>query len=105
MGPPICLWPSYDSLPFPIMVSPVSNKAKPPFPVATVWNSSVKRFRERALSSGYRNADSIWGETLSHVQEGWLSQPAEFSPNGDIEFFPGGATNAAFRSGYRKGKS
>ena len=39
----------------------VPNKAKPPLPDASIWNSSVKRIRERARASGYRNADAMWG--------------------------------------------
>ena len=50
-----------------------------------------------ARASGHRNAEALWEEALSHVQEGWLSQAAEFSPDGDIDFSPCGATDAAFR--------
>ena len=84
-------------------VFPVSPKAKRPLPAASVWNSSLKRFRERSRASGIRNAEALWEEALSQVQEGWLIQPAEFSPDGDIEFFPEGATDSAFRFGVSQG--
>ena len=83
---------------------PISDMAKPPLPTAAIWSSSSKRFRERARASGYRNADALWEDALSHVQEGWLSRPAEFPPDGDIDFSTGGANNAAFRFGVSQGE-
>lgn len=80
-------------------VFPVSDKIKLQTPVYIIWNSSVKRCNERARASGYRNIDALWGKAIAQVREGWLGEPAEFSSGGDIEFFPCGETNAAFRFG------
>ena len=84
-------------------IFPASPKAKPPLPTTAIWRSSLKRFRERSRSSGLRNAEALWAEATAQVKEGWLSPPAVFSANGDIEFFPQGATNAAFRFGVSQG--
>ena len=84
-------------------ISPASPKAKPPLPTAAIWRSSLKRFRGRSRSSGLRGADALWSEAISQVKEGWLGPPAEFPANGDIEFFPEGATNAACRFGASQG--
>ena len=63
-------------------VSPLSGKHPAPAPVATIWRSSAKRFRERAMDSGYRRSQELWGDTMAQVSSGWLSVPLPFSEAG-----------------------
>ena len=70
-------------------VSPSSDKTRPPITVSSIWNSSVKRFNERARASGYRNIDSIWKEAISQVQEDWWGEPAESPPRRRHRTLPG----------------
>ena len=84
-------------------VFPNSEKSKGPAPISTIWKTCKKRFRERARASGFKNSKVLWDEALEQVKEGWLSQPVEFSDEGDIPFFPLGETNAAFRFGVSQG--
>ena len=80
-------------------VFPFFEQARPPMPTALLWKYPIRSFRERARASGHTNADPLWEEALSQVEQGWLCPPFPFSPNGDIPFFAPGASSAAFRFG------
>ena len=68
-------------------VSPLSDKHPAPAPVAKIWRSSVKRFKEMALSSGYRFPKAIWGEAMAQVSPGWPIERIPFYEEGDTPFF------------------
>ena len=85
-------------------IFPPSEMPKGPAPISTIWKTSVKRFKERARASGFKNAQLLWDEALSQVKEGWLSDPLEFNNEGDITYFSSGETNAAFRFGVSQGE-
>ena len=53
-----------------------------PGPLATMWRSSVKRFRGGARSSGFRNSKELWEEDMGQVASGWLMRTAPFSDEG-----------------------
>ena len=59
-------------------VFPLSEKHPSPSPVSSIWRSSVKRFKERARSSGYRFSQELWDEAMSQVASGWLIEPLTF---------------------------
>ena len=84
-------------------IFPPSDMPKGPAPISSIWKTSVRRFKERARASGFKNAQVLWDEALSQVKEGWLSDPFEFDNEGNISQFPLGETNAAFRFGVSQG--
>ena len=79
--------------------SPSSGKAKPPIPIQTIWGSAEKRFRKRAKSSGFKNADQLWSDALNRTKEGWLNGPRDISSAGDIDILGKGNAYIAFRFG------
>ena len=69
-------------------VFPRSDKAKMPPPLSVMWKTRLTRFKTRARASGFKNAEVLWQEALNRPKEGWLSEPLEFSADGDTPFTP-----------------
>ena len=81
-------------------VFPTSDKPlHPPIRLKQIWKSPTKRFKERARSSGFKNAQPLRGEALTQVSKGWLEGPREIPPNGTVAGFDQTKFNFAFRIG------
>ena len=81
-------------------VFPSSDKPiPPPIHLKQIWQSPTKMFKERARSSGFKNAQPLWGEALTQVSKGWLEGPREVSHNGAVACFDRTKFNFAFRFG------
>ena len=71
----------------------------PPIRLKHLWKSPTKRFKERAKSSGFKNAQPLRGEDLTHTTKGWVERPYEISPNGTLLDSDQMKFNFAFRFG------
>ena len=78
---------------------PSYSEGETPNPAKRSLGISKQRFQERAKNSGFKNAEPLWSEALTQVQEGWLSEPIPISPSGDVVGFSVGDVNLAFRFG------
>ena len=76
-----------------------SDKAEPPIPPQMLWANSSKRFHERACRSGFKNALPLWGDAISQVHLGWLSDPIPIDDSGRAHGFSLEGANFAFRFG------
>ena len=59
----------------------------------------MRGFRDRAKSPGFKNGALLWGEAAQQTKSGWLEGPRDITSSGDIEIFPKGHSNIAFRFG------
>ena len=71
----------------------------PPIHLKQLWKSPTKRFKERAKSSSFKNAQPLRGEALTQTDKGWIEGPYEISPNATLLDFDQMKFNFAFRFG------
>ena len=66
----------------------MSDKYRAPAMLATLWGNSVNRFMGgRPRASGFRKARDLWGEAMTHVSPGRLSDSLPFSDDGGAPVF------------------